>query len=49
LEYANLRVVSMKSLIHNGVLVTSYEPKGYRIRFRGKEMSLGRRRWPWRG
>jgi len=40
LEYANLRVVSMKSLTHNGVLVTSYEPKGYRIRFRGRELKL---------
>ncbi|MFH1623392.1 MAG: hypothetical protein ABIA12_02665 [Candidatus Aenigmatarchaeota archaeon] len=30
----------MKSLAHNGVMVTEYQPKGYRIRFRGKELEL---------
>jgi len=30
----------MKSLAHNGVIVTAYEPKGYRIRFRGRELRL---------
>jgi DNA topoisomerase I len=30
----------MKQLWHNGVIIPKYEPKGFRVRFRGKEMAL---------
>jgi len=30
----------IKQLIHNGVLVPAYEPKGFTIRYRGKELQL---------
>jgi DNA topoisomerase-1 len=39
LEYAD-GVILMKSLVHNGVMVTAYEPKGYSISFQGKPMKL---------
>jgi len=30
----------MKQLIHNGILVTKYEPKGFSIKFKGKTIKL---------
>ena len=30
----------IKQLIHNGVLIPAYEPKGFSIRFKGKELKL---------
>jgi DNA topoisomerase-1 len=39
LEYAN-GVILMKSLLHNGVMVTAYEPKGYSVRHAGRVIRL---------